>query len=115
MRMQVIRPFAAAVRRWRRGSLLGPGEYYLLLLVFWVYSVLWVGAGIWLVQAWDRIGWLQRVAVSVGLLVVSPTLDDLFRSYAKYRALHEEGKFGAPVDPPPAPADGQPGNPRPQS
>jgi hypothetical protein len=73
---------------------LGRGEYYLLLAAFWLYSLVWLGAGVWLVVQWERIGWPGRVLFSGGLLIMSPTLEDLCRSYEKYRKLHEQGVFG---------------------
>jgi hypothetical protein len=86
----VIRLLSGGFARWRGGTLQYRGEYYFLLATLWLYSLAWLTAGVGLVVLWDRIGWPARVLVSAGLLIMSPTLEDLSRSYKKYRKLHAQ-------------------------
>ena len=58
------------------------GQYLLMLLFFWVYSMIWIGALLAICLSDMRLSY--KVAVGILLALVTPDVDSLFMSYKKY-------------------------------
>ena len=76
--------------------LLAPGtrclsakQFSLRLLGYWIYTVCWLGALVWIAFFWQA-SFLVKCAMLMVLVVGTPTVRDLFHTYAEYTALWKE-------------------------
>jgi hypothetical protein len=69
------------IRRSNPPSLYG---YYWIQVISWVYSILWISslAATWIY--WDSLGILAKASISLVLIILTPSVSDLFEPYSKY-------------------------------
>ncbi len=67
----------------------GAGQYYVRLVVLWMYSIVWTAAVASLAVYWDEVNLPMKIVLVPLLVLGTPTIGDLFQSYAKYSAKWE--------------------------
>lgn len=69
----------------RGKKLLSRQQYNQWLLLLWIIAAIWVMGSIALATYWNVLPWQMKVLAVVILVLGTPALSDMFRSYARYR------------------------------
>ena len=68
----------------RAKKLLSRRQYDQRLLLLWALAAIWVMGSIALVMYWNVVPWQMKALAVILLILGTPALSDMFRSYARY-------------------------------
>jgi hypothetical protein len=69
-------------------------EYVLIMVLFWVYTLVWAAG---LVATWlyrDSLEMYLKAVIFLALILLTPAGSDLIQSYQKYKQRWEHGNLG---------------------
>jgi hypothetical protein len=76
--------------RYAGKALLRRGEFRILKGCFWIYTVLWLVAGVFVYYFWETTV-LAKSLATIPLVIGTPSLSDLFETYPQYERKWREG------------------------
>jgi len=65
-------------------SLLSKKVYYAFNILAWCYSIAWLSCLLFVWYYWETTLWI-KIALNLVLIVVTPSLSDLTKSYGQYK------------------------------
>ena len=81
----------------RSTALLDHSRYRVRLLLLWVYGIAWLVLSVSFAMSWhDAVSTPIKVVVVVVIVLGTPTISDLFQSYARYRDKWQKENVGSP-------------------
>ncbi len=69
---------------WKKTEPLSKSKYWIINIILWLYTILWFSALIFTWYSWD-VSFLYKFVVTAILVIGTPTLSDLIKSYGKYK------------------------------
>lgn len=72
-----------------RHAPLGRGHYYALNVVAWCYAIVWLVCLFLVWYYWEVTLWI-KIGLNLVLIMLTPALNDLAKSYGKYKAEWEQ-------------------------
>ena len=69
---------------WKKTEPMSRPKYWIINIVLWLYTILWFSVLIFIWYGWDVSFWYKFV-VTIILVIGTPTLSDLIKSYEKYK------------------------------
>lgn len=69
----------------RTTKLLTSQQYWRRLTLLWVYSLAWIAGIAALATYWRKLPWPVSLILAIILMLGTPALSDMLRSYAQYR------------------------------
>ena len=73
------------------------GQYARLKLYYLLYTIAWCAVVTWVFLIWDtKFGW--KAPIVVILVMVTPSLSDLFRPYSVYKELWETSNNSSEIE-----------------
>ena len=95
MEMSRVKPLPS-VRLARGTRLLSKKRFLFYIIMYWVYTLTWLGALFWLSYLCAA-GILVKAVLLLVLAIGCPSVGELFGTYAKYKTLWEESQKPFPT------------------
>ena len=73
-------------------------KFVFVRIVYWIYTIIWIGIWIYALFSWSSIPWYYKILLFIFLLFFAPSIGDLIQSYDHYKREWEEVNKSATTD-----------------